>query len=171
MSNRNDKINEVESSTGPIHRIGMKVVTQEEWIEAQRTQGSNYERNKKREFEREFDKRQKLEWKSGLEQKSERDMRAEEALDIITDSLSSSRVRSDLINVSKQQRRWDDPLDKMVKSDVVRDDIKPKSIFQAPSNRFRIAAGYRWDGVVRGNDFEQKWFHRQNESKGKSTLE
>lgn len=38
----------------------------------------------------------------------------------------------------------------------------PVSQFSAPANRFGIKPGYRWDGVVRGNQFESKFLKNQN---------
>ena len=160
--------NEADSSRrdAPIHRIGMKVVSHEEWLESQGKQGRYYEKNKKRELDREFDKNQKLEWKGGLEQTTERERRAEDAVDIASEPLSRFGKSSN--RESKQQRRWDDPMDAM-RNTSDDNSVKPKCIFQAPANRFGIPAGYRWDGVVRGNNFEQKWFERLNDLKHKDS--
>ena len=38
----------------------------------------------------------------------------------------------------------------------------------APPNRFSIQPGYRWDGVVRGNGWEEKMLLQQNASTAQS---
>lgn len=153
----------------PVHRIGGRVVSKEEWQREKDRSDPRYKRQRLREIDAEFEKSQDVRWKQGLEQSSERRARAEAALEIADRPLGSIALDKDLTNELRSRRRWEDPLSGMnarsqhsrPKSD------KPKSFFQAPSNRFNIAAGYRWDGVVRGTDFERRWFERTNENASK----
>ena len=50
--------------------------------------------------------------------------------------------------------------------DYMKQSTKPK--YRGPSppiNRFNILPGYRWDGIVRGNNYENKRISRSNISK------
>jgi pre-mRNA-splicing factor CWC26 len=157
---------------GPVHRIGGRIVSREEWREQQRRVDPRYKRERQRELDREFERRQKDEWKRGLEQSSERKAKAEEAIRIASEPLGRSSVSSEYDQELRKRDRWGDPLSK---SGTNRDELsglaieKPRSKFQAPANRFNIPPGYRWDGVVRGNDFERRWFERMNEFGNKAS--
>lgn len=63
----------------------------------------------------------------------------------------------------KERSRWNDP----AASFLTNKPISSKATYQgyAPPNRFNIRPGHRWDGIIRGNGFENKWFQRQNERK------
>jgi hypothetical protein len=150
----------------PVHRIGGRVVTQAEWKSEQQRLDPRYRKERQRELDREFEKRQDDEWKRGLEQSSERLARAEEAFRIAKEPLGKSSVAKEYDDELRGKQRWDDPLSK---SESVSPD-KPKCRFQAPTNRFNIHPGYRWDGVVRGTNYETRWFERSNEQKSKKNL-
>lgn len=143
----------------PVHRVGMKVVSKAEFNESRLRADPAYKRQRRKEIDAEFERTHKSEWRSGLEQSTERMARAEENLSIADESFSKYLISNEFEKTLKTQHRWEDP---MVSSNA------NKCKFQAPSNRFGIQAGYRWDGVVRGNDFEQRWFESVNDKKSKS---
>ena len=148
-------------STSTVHRIEGRVVSAQEWSESQLKQDPRYRRERQRELDREFDKAQNTSWKQGIHQSEERRKRAEEALAIASEPIGQTRHREEIDNELKQKPRWDDPLAVCTTSSS-----KPVVCpYSAPANRFNIPPGYRWDGVVRGNDYEQRWFERVNERK------
>ena len=150
----------------PVHRIGGRVVTQAEWKSEQQRLDPKYRKQRQRELDREFEKRQDVEWKRGLEQSAERLARAEEAFRVATEPLGKESVDKEYDYELRRKQRWDDPLSK---SESVLSD-KPKCRFQAPANRFNIPPGYRWDGVVRGTNYETRWFERSNEQKSNKNI-
>ena len=153
----------------PIHRVSGRIVSQEEWKQERDKQDPRYHKQRQRELDKEFEKSAKHEWKQGLEQSSERMAKAEEALLISSEPISRSRLRDDYEDELRRKERWDDPLSRARAKThpEISEFAKPQCKFQAPPNRFNIQPGYRWDGVVRGNDFEARWFERSNEMKSK----
>jgi len=152
--------------TETVHRIGGRIVSEDEWRIAQREKDPKFRRERQRELDREFDRNQINEYSSGLEQNQERMRKAEEALRVISEPLGGSQSTSSNINYDRQlkeQVKWEDPLVR-IKSEYVSPvpTTTMKSFFQSPVNRFNIPPGYRWDGVVRGTNYEQRWFERQS---------
>ena len=47
-------------------------------------------------------------------------------------------------------------------TDYMKSSTKPKYRGPAPPNRFGIVPGYRWDGIIRGINYEAKRFTRTN---------
>jgi pre-mRNA-splicing factor CWC26 len=150
----------------PVHRVGGKIVSKEEWKESQRSMDPRFRRERQRELDREFEKKQRSEWKQGLDQSAERQAKAEEAFRIASEPIGSNSSRRAYDEELRGKQRWDDPLS--CPSLHANEDLeRPRCRFQAPPNRFNIQPGYRWDGVVRGNDFEKRWFERTNEAASK----
>ncbi|OII72361.1 hypothetical protein cand_013110 [Cryptosporidium andersoni] len=76
---------------------------------------------------------------------------------------------------------WDDPLflinSKSVNLNSDKKVILPsntikrlKCRFLSPQNRFGIEAGYRWDGVVRGNGYEEKLLLKLNNKENRFSV-
>ncbi len=151
------------SQRGVVHRIGGKIVSREEWDEAQKFVDPRDRRKRQLELDAEFEKGQRHEWKRGLAQHTDRNVKIEEALE------ASSGRQNDYDKELRQKQRWDDPLSRIPTHFPSHSShgvsSKPRSVYEAPGNRFGLAAGYRWDRVVRGTGFEERWFARLNESK------
>ncbi|XP_951833.1 uncharacterized protein TA15640 [Theileria annulata] len=58
----------------------------------------------------------------------------------------------------KEKLRWNDPINQNI---IQQNDI-PKCRYNMVPNRFNIEPGYRWDGVIRGNNYEKRWFEARN---------
>ena len=130
------------AQTEVTHRIGLKIVSREEW--------DAHRKLKKRPVDEDY--------QSGLRQKEDLEARMEIVDEQINRKFQSTEISASLDAELRDRQRWDDPMQQASK-------IRK---FQAPPNRFGIAAGYRWDGVVRGTDYERRWFEAQNERRAKN---
>jgi hypothetical protein len=144
----------VSPASGVVHRVHGKVVSKEEWEEARKYDDSRSRYKRQRELDTDFERRQDVSWKRGLVQKTEKDVKYEEYSDLVTSSFDDELRR---------RQRKEDPMSRS--QPLPQPTSKPRSIYEAPVNRFGISAGYRWDGVVRGTSYDQRWFERQNEMK------
>ena len=158
-------------AVAPVHRIGGRVVSRDEWQESQLRLDPKFRRLRKRELDEEFEREQAAKLRKGLEQSSERMAKAEEALRIASEPMGRTSVREEVDEEMRRRERWDDPMSRMKAVPAAVASDKPVSRFNPPPNRFNIPAGYRWDGVVRGTDFEQRWFERTNEMTSKKRNE
>ncbi|KIJ66871.1 hypothetical protein HYDPIDRAFT_108811 [Hydnomerulius pinastri MD-312] len=116
--------------------------------------------------EREEKEAKKMEWGKGLVQRDEEEKRRlqiekNKALPFARHA-DDKELNEDL----KAQDRWNDPAAAFLTKKSSKGPRKPQySGPPPPPNRFGIKPGYRWDGVDRGNGFENKLFQRQNERK------
>ncbi|SJK86255.1 pre-mRNA-splicing factor CWC26 [Babesia microti strain RI] len=107
--------------------------------------------------------RQIPEWGKGLVQmESAKERAAKEAI-IASQPFARNDIDEDFDKELKDTIRWDDPIlmfdtEKRKKTIEQKSDGKPKCRFHAPPNRFNIPPGYRWDGVIRGNGYEERRF-------------
>ncbi|KAH9042666.1 Pre-mRNA-splicing factor of RES complex-domain-containing protein [Lactarius pseudohatsudake] len=101
--------------------------------------------------EREEREAQKMEWGKGLVQRDDAEKRKEEEERIRQRGFARYVDDKELNRAQKEQERWNDPAAAFMTGR------------RHPPNRFGIKPGYRWDGVDRGNGFEQKYFQKQNE--------
>ncbi|GBE83768.1 Pre-mRNA-splicing factor CWC26 [Sparassis crispa] len=116
--------------------------------------------------EREEREARKMEWGKGVVQREEAEKRKNEEATMRDHTFARSRDDVELNEDLKAQDRWNDPAAAFLTKNRSKGPRKPEYTGPPPPpNRFGIRPGYRWDGVDRGNGFEQKLFQRQNEKR------
>jgi len=135
-------------------------VDREEWLKS---------KEKKKRKER---PEQTLEWGTGVVQKASLASAQDEAQRVAAEPMARYEIRKDVDEELRGKSHWDDPLQAMAaieqKSRAQASASAPKRPqcrFPAPPNRFGIKPGYRWDGKVRGNDYEKRWFKAKGDRK------
>ncbi|EPR62550.1 hypothetical protein TGGT1_264130 [Toxoplasma gondii GT1] len=137
-----------------------RIITEEEWLELQ-----DQKRGKRRKKER--SPPPELEWGKGLVQKEAREKQAQEDAKVAQQPLTRYDIDEEYDRNLQDRARWEDPMNQVPqKADesratpAVPEQSKgkehPKCPHDAPRNRFGILPGYRWDGVVRGNGYEDR---------------
>jgi len=105
---------------------------------------------------------QNMEWGKGKVQYQQKLDKQKEIEEEKNKPFARTRDDTDLNDMLKERDRWGDPMLGLIKK-------KPKSTTQpryqgpaGPPNRFSIEPGFRWDGIDRGNGFEQQLFALQS---------
>ncbi|ETB62022.1 hypothetical protein YYC_01767 [Plasmodium yoelii 17X] len=179
----NEVIKNVDKNSNTIYRDkDGKIISREEWIENVKNEKPRYRhgvdeikenyKNKKNRKSKKYNNDQniKLEWGTGLVQKEMREKIIEENKKLVNKkNIINYDYDSDYDQQLKQDIRKEDPMNKyLVQSN--QENQKAKCRYQSPYNRFNILAGYRWDGVIRGNGFEQKRYEILKEKELKNRL-
>jgi len=144
-------------------------ITKAEWLQL-------HEKKKKKHRKQEAPV---LEWGGGLVQKEDRAKRLEEEARLMAEPVARYDIDPSLDEELRNRERWGDPFSQLangVGETAAADPSKqqhanrrPKCRFPAPLNRFGILPGYRWDGVVRGNGFEDRLLSEKNRRKLEET--
>lgn len=58
------------------------------------------------------------------------------------------------VEYAKNNKAWDDPMKRWESKHPMKLLVCK---YEGPPNRYNIKPGYRWDGVVRGNGFENRY--------------
>lgn len=127
-----------------------KRITREQWLLLQ---------GKKKITSKRSEPAQELEWGKGIVQKLDSEAKALEERKLAQEPLNRYDIDADYDKQLQTQQRWDDPMSRKQARSTVGD--VPKSRFTGVPNRFNIEPGYRWDGVIRGNGYEDRWFKVQ----------
>ncbi|KAF8821651.1 hypothetical protein IE077_001769 [Cardiosporidium cionae] len=144
-----------------------KVISRAEWLKLE-------EKKKKRKKEKVAP--QVLEWGTGLVQKQEAVSRQQEEAKLAKEPLARYEIDKEMDGELRNQQRWGDPMLKALnetipeKKDQMAENKSPVCRFPAPPNRFHIKPGYRWDGVVRGNGFEERRILEIHKSKHEKAM-
>lgn len=130
----------------------------------------NKDYKRKREIEREENIAKRNKNEAAIEK--ERQMR-ERLLQIKNEGINVYENDKELVEKQKAEIKEEDPallFDKKIikkhKSEIDKQfvSITGRKLYKDPTrypiNRFNIKPGWRWDGILRGNGFEQKWFDK-----------
>jgi pre-mRNA-splicing factor CWC26 len=71
--------------------------------------------------------------------------------------LSRYEIRDKYDKELRSKIYWADPMGHQLNQESDANEPRVKCPFPSPPNRFNILAGYRWDGVIRGNGFESRF--------------
>ncbi|KDO33129.1 hypothetical protein SPRG_19382 [Saprolegnia parasitica CBS 223.65] len=118
---------------------------------------------------------EEYEWGTGKVRKEELKNQREQLEEIKAKPFARYKDDGELDAALKHRPRNFDPMESSLFKDDAKELLekaskkskksKPRySGPSAPPNRFNIPPGYRWDGVVRGNNWEEKVLLRQNKS-------
>ncbi|GFE52645.1 pre-mRNA-splicing factor related, putative [Babesia ovis] len=124
-----------------------KRITREQWLVLHEKRGAK---------PKTAEPAQELAWGKGLVQKQDHEARALEEQKIAQQPLNRYDIDEEYDQQLKERNRWNDPMLGTAASNE--DDDIPKCRFTGVPNRFDIQPGYRWDGVIRGNGYEERWF-------------
>jgi pre-mRNA-splicing factor CWC26 len=143
---------------------GKKLEMLNEFLTEQAVQAGKAQRRAKEEYE----------WGKGLVQKQDEVDKQKELEDIKNQPFARYQNDPRLEAMRKQEIRADDPMAahimKKRKKAALESGVPEKQEYKGPPprpNRFGMRPGYRWDGIDRGNGFEQRWFKKQAELKSR----
>ncbi|KAL8426236.1 hypothetical protein Efla_005467 [Eimeria flavescens] len=139
-----------------------RIISEEEWLTLEGAKG--------RRKGRERGPAPVLEWGSGLKQKEDRKSKKQQEEKLAQAPFARYEIDEEYDAALKARDRWADPLVKVASSTRIEREAeqdgaateeggiqqRPTCPHDAPPNRFNIKPGYRWDGVVRGNGYEEE---------------
>merc|ERR1712087_441599 len=115
---------------------------------------------------------QELEWGGGIKQGLNDEEERAEVARIAAQPFARYTPDEKYMEELKEKQDWNDPMrnfkpDENDSTNANRDDAvikkKPKCPHAPWLNRFGVLPGYRWDGKIRGNDYEKRWLETKNQ--------
>jgi pre-mRNA-splicing factor CWC26 len=121
-----------------------------------------------REGKEEKQEREEYEWGTGTKQKVDKKKLADEFAETAAAPFARYADDPKLEAMLKDKMRADDPMAQYIEKKRTHSDRQrnAKPTYKGPpgpGNRYGLRPGYRWDGVDRGSDFEQRLMKSLNE--------
>lgn len=144
-------------------------ITKDRWLELEANKKGGYKAKRSKREERTVP-----EWAQGVTQiKEAEDLEKQ----FIGTTVPQFEITEETDKALKEELRPEDPMyetlvkakaeehDQKVRENVGVEDapVRPLCKFPSQPNRFNIAAGYRWDGVIRGNGYEARYLAALND--------